>query len=71
MRKVSGVKTVRVSLNEGLTVLDLDVGNGVTLAQLRTVLKYSGFVSREARIEAAGTVAASGGSLTFSVSGHG
>ncbi len=71
MRKISGVKTVRVSLNDGLTVLDLDAGNAVTLAQLRTVLKNSGFVSREARIEAAGTVAASGDGLTFSVSGTG
>jgi hypothetical protein len=71
MRKIAGVKAVRVTLNDGLTVLDLDAGNAVTLAQLRTVLKNNGFVSREARIEAAGTVAASGGGLTFSISGTG
>ena len=69
MRKLSGVKTVRVSLNDGLTVLDLNVSNTVTLAQLRTVLKNSGFVSREARLEAAGTVTATGGGLVFAVSG--
>jgi hypothetical protein len=69
MRKVPGVATVRVSLNDGLTVLDLNPGNAVTLARLRTVLKNSGFVSREARIEAAGTVAGNLQALTFSVSG--
>ena len=46
MRKIAGVKTVRVSLNDGLTVLDFNASNSVTLAQLRTVLKNSGFVSK-------------------------
>jgi hypothetical protein len=71
MRKLPGVKTVRVSLNDGLTVLDLNVSNTVTLAQLRTVLKNSGFVSRQARLEAAGTVTANGRGLGFAVSGTG
>ena len=71
MRKIPGVKTVRVSLNDGLTVLDLDAGNTVTLGQLRTVLKNSGFVSREAQLEARGVVAATGQGLVFTVAGTG
>jgi len=71
MRKISGVKTVRVSLNDGVTVLELDAGNTVTLARLRTVLKNSGFVSQEARIEAAGAVAAGADGLVFTISGTG
>ena len=71
MRKIPGVKTVRVSLNDGLTVLDLDAGNTVTLGQLRTVLKNSGFVSREAQLEARGVVTATGQGLMFTVAGTG
>jgi hypothetical protein len=71
MRKIPGVKAVRVSLNEGLTVLDFNAGNTVTLAQLRAVLKNSGFVSKEAKLEATGTVAANGQGLVFTVAGTG
>ena len=71
MRKVPGVTAVRVSLNEGLTVLDFNQGNTVTLVQLRTILKNSGFVSREARLEAIGSVTADGQGLVFTVSGTG
>jgi len=71
MRKTPGVKAVRVSLNDGLTVLDLTEGNTVTLGRLRTVLKNSGFVSKEAKVEAAGTVSATGLSLGFTVGGSG
>jgi hypothetical protein len=71
MRKIPGVKTVRVSLNDGLTVLDLDAGNTVTLGQLRTVLKNSGVMSREARLEARGVVAAKEQELVFTLAGTG
>ena len=71
MRKIPGVKAVRVSLNDGLTVLDLDAGNTVTLGQLRTVLKNSGFVSRQAQLEARGVVAATGQWLVVAVAGTG
>ena len=69
MQKTAGVQTVSVSLNEGLTVLDLKEGNGVTLAQLRNVLKDSGFVSREARIEGRGVVSAKASELLLTLSG--
>ena len=48
MQKVDGVQTVRVSLNDGLTILDLKPGNAVTVAKLRQIIKNNGFVSKEA-----------------------
>ena len=54
MQKVDGVETVRVSLNDGLTILDLKAGNAITLAALRQIVKNNGFVSKEARVVARG-----------------
>jgi len=67
MRKVDGVQAVTISLKDGLTILELRLDNKVTLAQLRTVIRNNGFVSKEAQITARG--AASG--TTFEVSGTG
>jgi hypothetical protein len=67
MKKVDGVQTVQVRLKEGLTVLELRPANKVTLAQLRTVIKNSGFVSKEAQVTARGSMAAD----KFDVSGTG
>ena len=69
MQKVTGVVSVRVSLNEGLTVLDLKPGNNVTLAHLRQVIRNNGFVTREAQVVAAGVVSTAGGAVVFEVSG--
>ncbi len=71
MQKVAGVQSVRVSLNDGLTVLDFELGNKVTVAQLRTILKNNGFVSKEARLDAVGAVAERASRLVFVVSGTG
>lgn len=57
-------------LNDGLTVLDLRVGNTITLAQLRKVLKDNGFVSKEAHISARSTVAERGSQLMFTIARH-
>lgn len=67
MQKLTGVESARVSLKEGLTVLELRPGNTVTLAQLRTVIKHNGFVSKDAQIVARGTPRNGG----FEVSGTG
>ena len=40
MRKVDGVQNVEVKLKDGLTILELRAGNNVTLANLRTIIKY-------------------------------
>jgi hypothetical protein len=66
MQKVDGVQNVRVSLNDGLTILDLKPGNAVTLARLRQIIKNNGFVSKEASLLARGTAK---GERVFVVSG--
>ena len=67
MQKVEGIQNVRVGLKDGLTVLDLRPDNKVTLAQLRTVIKNNGFVSKDAQVTARGAVS----SDSFEVSGTG
>ena len=69
MRKVPGVSAVRVSLNEGLTVIDLKPDNTVTLSSLRQVIRNNGFVTKSAEITARGIVTTTGKGLTFEVSG--
>jgi hypothetical protein len=66
MQKVEGVKSVVVSLKDGLTVLELREGNVVTLAQLRTVIKNNGFVSRDANIVARGSLTGNTFEVRFS-----
>jgi hypothetical protein len=67
MKKNPAVAQVRVSLKEGLTILDLKPDNHATVAELRQIIKNNGFVSKEATALARGTVAADG--RTFVVSG--
>jgi len=55
MQKVDGVQTVRVSLNDGLTMLELKPGNAVTLGKLRQIIKSNGFVAKEATVVARGS----------------
>jgi hypothetical protein len=67
MKKNPGVAQVRVSLKDGLTILDLKPGNAATLAEFRQIIKNSGFVSRDIRAIARGTVSAD--QRTFTVAG--
>ena len=69
MQKIAGVQNVTVSLNDGLTILDLKPDNTVTLAKLRQVIKDSGFVSKDAQIVARGATAMADGRPVFDVSG--
>ena len=69
MQKVSGVASVRVSLNEGLTVVDLKPGNNVTLVRLREVIRNNGFTTKEARIVASGAALPSGNDVAFEIGG--
>ena len=64
MKKVPAVTQVRVSLNDGMTVLDLKPDNAVTLADLRQIIKNNGFVAKEATVIARGTVSGDGKSFT-------
>jgi 3-hydroxyisobutyrate dehydrogenase-like beta-hydroxyacid dehydrogenase len=66
MQKVDGVQNVRVSLNDGQTILDLKPGNAVTLAKLRQIIKSNGFVSKDASVLARGSA---NGQRSFVVGG--
>jgi len=67
MKKVDGIEAVNVSLKDGAVTLDLRPDNKVTLAQLRTVIRNNGFVSKDAQITARGAVSGN----TFEVSSTG
>ena len=69
MQKVDGMQTVRVSLKDGLTVLELKPGNAVTLAALRQVITHNGFVSKEAAVVGRGAPSGTGPDARFTVSG--
>jgi hypothetical protein len=66
MKKAPAVAAVRVSLKDGLTILDLKPGNSMTLVALRQIIKNNGFVSRDATVVARGSVV---GDDVFVVSG--
>ena len=67
MKKNPAVEQVRVSLKDGMTILDLKQGNTTTIAELRRVIKNNGFVSKEVTATALGTVSTD--QKTFTVSG--
>lgn len=67
MKKNAGIAQVRVSLKDGLTILDLKPGNMTTLAELRQIIKNNGFVSKEATAVARGSVGDD--QKTFAVAG--
>jgi hypothetical protein len=69
MQKVDGVERVRVSLKDGLTIVDLKADNAVTLARLREIIKNNGFVPKEAEIVARGSSSGSSANESFDVSG--
>lgn len=69
MQKVPGVVSVKVSLNEGLTVLDLQPENTVTLANLRQIIRNNGFTTPESRVVVRGSVVSSAGAVAFEVRG--
>ncbi|HKX98174.1 MAG TPA: heavy metal-associated domain-containing protein, partial [Steroidobacteraceae bacterium] len=56
LRKLHGVTSVRVSLNEGKAVVTLTAGNRTTLAQVREVIRHNGFTPKDARATLVGRV---------------
>jgi hypothetical protein len=69
MKKLPAVANVRVSLNEGLTIVDLKPDNAMTLTELRQIVRKNGFATREAAVVARGAVTPGG--LGFVVAGTG
>ena len=69
IKKIPGVESVEVSLNQGLATVLLKEGNTVRLEQLQDVVKRSGFTPKDAKVSARGEVIFSGGKLTFKLLG--
>ena len=69
MQKLDGVESARVSLKDGLTILDLKPSNRITLAEVRQVIKRNGFVSKDAQVVARGEPKTIDGRRIFEVLG--
>lgn len=69
MEKLDGVQSVKVSLNEGRAVIELEPGNMVTLAQIHERVRRNGFTPQRAVVTARARVAGSGDTLRLEVVG--
>lgn len=54
LRKLPGVTSVRVSLNEGKAAVTLEPNNATTLASIREVIRHNGFTPKDAQVLIAG-----------------
>ena len=61
LENLAGVDSVKVSLQKGTADMQLDEGNRITLAQIRKVLRTSGYPTKDAQIVARGKIASVGG----------
>ena len=68
-KKIAGVESAKVSLNEGKATIQLKPVNAVRLEQVRKAVKEQGFTPRDAKVVAVGDLTLSGGKLQFRVSG--
>jgi copper chaperone CopZ len=69
--KIDGVRSVKVSLKDGLATIQFAPANRVTLAKVREAIRSNGFTPREAEITVAGSLVKRGDTLTLAVPGTG
>ena len=69
IKKIEGVKSVEVSLNQGLARVYLKSDNNVTLNDLHKAIETRGFTPREAKIKAKGKIIEAIGGRYFQVTG--
>lgn len=69
VKKVQGVESVKVSLNEGRAMIVLKPGNSVRLEQIRKAVEEQGFTPKDAKVKAVGDLTGTSGKLRFKVSG--
>jgi copper chaperone CopZ len=69
IKKIEGVESVDVSLNQGLAVVRLKAGNTVSLEQVRKSVEDNGFTPKGARITALGQVLLANGKPQFNLAG--
>jgi len=71
LKGVSGVRSVEVSLNQGLATVILQDGNRVRLSQLREAIARNGFSVKEARLSGLGQIISSDDHLLLETAGSG
>lgn len=69
MKKIEGVQSAEVRLNEGVATIQLKPGNRVSVEKLREVVSNNGFTPRQARVRVQGQVISTGGTLQLQVTG--
>jgi copper chaperone CopZ len=69
LKKIDGVETVDVSLEQGLARVQLKPTNKVTLQKIQTVVKKNGFSPKSAKVQLRGTIQHRENRLQVTVSG--
>jgi copper chaperone CopZ len=68
IKKIEGVSSVQVSLNEGVADIVLKPRNKVTVEAVREVVRRNGFTPKDAQVQVAGQVVERGGKPALEVS---
>lgn len=68
IEKLPGVESVKVTLNAGRAVIQLEPGNAITLAHIRQSVERNGFTPQEAVISARAEVVARGDRVQLRIS---
>jgi copper chaperone CopZ len=69
IKKVEGVDSVKVSLNQGVAVILFRPGNRVTAERIRDLIRDNGFTPKGADVRIAGKVIERGGKPALTVTG--
>lgn len=69
MKKVPGVESVNVSLNQGEALLRLKPGNSVTVEKIRQVVLDNGFTPKDADAQVIGMIVERNGRPALAVNG--
>lgn len=69
LKKIEGVESAKVSLNEGLARIRLNSGNKVRLEDLRKAIENNGFTPKEARVTTQAQLVSTNGKLQLKVTG--
>jgi len=56
IKKLDGVESIEVSLEKASADIRLRPGNAITLPQLRRTIRQAGYPTKDAQVEASGTV---------------
>lgn len=65
IKKLDGVESVDVSLDKAAADIHLKAGNTITLPQLRRIIRQAGYPTRDAQVDARGTIVERNGKATL------